>query len=83
MSLFKEYLTMVGNGLKNLPNVVEGNINYYKDQFGILEEDKKQVTNVEKKTNFQPIQSEKSKNEVYIINGYRYKWDGNEYKLIQ
>ena len=41
-SLFKEYLTMVGNGLKNLPNVVEGNINYYKDQFGILEEDKKQ-----------------------------------------
>ena len=51
-----------------------------------LETDKKEVTKVENKTNFQPIQSEKPKDEkdkVYIIKGSRYKWDGNEYKLIQ
>lgn len=41
-SLFKEYLTMIHNGINNLPNVIEGNINYYKDQFGVLPEDEKQ-----------------------------------------
>jgi len=51
-----------------------------------LEADKKEVMNVESPTKFQNIQSKKPKDEkdkVYIINGSRYKWDGNEYKLIQ
>lgn len=41
MGVFKEYLDAVYNGLKNLPNVVEGNINYYKNEFGALSLDKK------------------------------------------
>jgi hypothetical protein len=51
-----------------------------------LETDKKEVIKVEKKTNFQPIQSEKPKYEkgqVAIVNGNSYKWDGNQWNLIQ
>jgi len=51
-----------------------------------LESDKKELINVEKKTNFQPIQSEKPKYEkgqVAIVNGNSYKWDGNQWNLIQ
>ena len=50
-----------------------------------LEEDKKQVTNVEKKTNFQPIQSEQSQYQKgvtsFVKDGYKYVWDGTEFKL--
>ena len=50
-----------------------------------LEADKKEVMNVEKKTNFQPIQSEKPKYEKgvtsFVKDGYKYVWDGTEFKL--
>ena len=52
-----------------------------------LEDDKKQVTNVEKKTNFQSIQSEKPKYQKgvssFVKDGYTYVWDGTEFKLKQ
>jgi hypothetical protein len=51
-----------------------------------MEAHKKDLMNVEKKTNFQPIQSEKrtyQKGQVAIVNGNSYKWDGNQWNLIQ
>ena len=41
MGKFNEYLIMVHKGLQNLPNVVEANINYYKNAFGALPQDEK------------------------------------------
>ena len=50
-----------------------------------LEDDKKQVTNVEKKTNFQPIQSQKTnkKGDSFIFEGNRYVHDGTKFVLTQ
>lgn len=42
MSMFGEYLVAVRKGLENLPNVIEGNKNFYLDAFGVLPEDQKQ-----------------------------------------
>jgi hypothetical protein len=51
-----------------------------------LEDDKKQVTNVEKKTNFQPIQSQKQTNkkgDSFIFKNNRYVHDGTKFVLTQ
>ena len=51
-----------------------------------LEDDKKQVTNVEKKTNFQPIQSQKQTNkkgDSFIFENNRYVHDGTKFVLTQ
>jgi hypothetical protein len=47
-----------------------------------LEDDKKQVTNVEKQTNFQSIQTEKpkyKKGDSGLVNGVRYVYDGTKW----
>ncbi len=50
-----------------------------------LEADKKEVMNVESPTKFQNIQSEKPKYEKgvtsFVKDGYKYVWDGTEFKL--
>jgi hypothetical protein len=50
-----------------------------------LETDKKEVMKVESPTKFQPIQSEKPKYEKgvtsFVKDGYKYVWDGTEFKL--
>ena len=50
-----------------------------------MEAHKKDLMNVEKKTNFQSIQSEKPKYEKgvtsFVKDGYKYVWDGTEFKL--
>jgi hypothetical protein len=51
-----------------------------------MEANKKDLMNVEKKTNFQPIQPKSQtyqKGQVAIVNGNSYKWDGNQWNLIQ
>jgi hypothetical protein len=51
-----------------------------------MEAHKKDLMNVEKKTNFQPIQPKSQtyqKGQVAIVNGNSYKWDGNQWNLIQ
>lgn len=39
MGIFKEYLTMAANGMKNISNVAEGNLNRLKDGLGLLPQD--------------------------------------------
>jgi hypothetical protein len=71
----KTYLKMLQN-IEDRTSAVQKKMEAYK----------KELMTVEKPTKFQSIQSEKPKNEkdkVYIINNSRYKWDGNEYKLIE
>jgi hypothetical protein len=51
-----------------------------------MEANKKDLMTVEKKTNFQPIQPKSQtyqKGQVAIVNGNSYKWDGNQWNLIQ
>ncbi len=42
MGLLSDKFAMVKKGLENISNVVEGNLNYYADQFGLLDVDKKE-----------------------------------------
>lgn len=42
MGLLNDKLHMIKKGMNNLSNVIEGNINYYKDYFGALPENQKQ-----------------------------------------
>lgn len=39
---FKDHLEMMKRGLKNVPNIIEANVNYYMDTFGALPQDKKE-----------------------------------------
>jgi hypothetical protein len=70
-----------GNYLTNLKRIEES----VTALEGGLEDQKQKLMRVENKTNFQPIQSEKPKYEKgvssFVKDGYKYVWDGTEFKL--
>jgi hypothetical protein len=70
-----------GTYLKNLENIEKRADDVQKK----LEAHQKDLMNVEKKTNFQPIKSETPKYQKgvtsFVKDGYKYVWDGTEFKL--